>query len=85
MGAALRAGVADAIAFASDRDGDFVKLVAGEMRKVLEVPDQGMPGITARKKSPSTTELRMTRTNDNPAIGPKSRRNSMAGRDTAAE
>jgi hypothetical protein len=44
-----------------------------------------MPGITARKKSPSTIELRITSRNDSPAIGPKSRRNSIAGSDTAAE
>jgi hypothetical protein len=30
-----------------DRDADFVRLVAAELTKVLEVPDQGMPGITA--------------------------------------
>jgi hypothetical protein len=30
-----------------DRDAGFVRLVAAEMQKVLDVPDQGMPGITA--------------------------------------
>jgi len=29
-----------------DRDADFIKLVAAEIEKVLEVPDQGMPGVT---------------------------------------
>ena len=44
-----------------------------------------MPGITGRKKSARAAELSMTSRTDSPAIGPKSRRNSIAGSATAAE
>ena len=30
-----------------DKDADFVRLAAGELAKVLEVPEQGMPDVTA--------------------------------------
>ena len=43
------------------------------------------PGIAAMKKTASAAELRTTSSTDSPAIGPKSRRNSIAGSATAAE
>lgn len=44
-----------------------------------------MPGMTSTKKTASAAVLTSTSKIDSPAIGRKSRRNSIAGIETAAE
>ncbi len=43
------------------------------------------PGMAQKKNSPSTTALTITRSTDRPPIAARSRRNSIAGAETAAE
>ena len=45
--------------------------------------DRLMPGMTAAKTTPSTSELMSTRNTDSPPMAVKSRRKSMEGRLTA--
>nr|WP_230686311.1 hypothetical protein [Catellatospora vulcania] len=48
-------------------------------------PASPRPGIRAANSSPSSSEVITTRTTDRPLMAVKSRRKSIAGRETAAE
>ena len=66
-------------------EGEIEATFRGEKSTVRAGETINIPGISQAKNAPSATALTTTSTTDRPLIAVKSRRNSIAGIDTAAE